>query len=362
MVPHRVCARDAGGYLRGDPATVEPLAAQVARWVDERPPASTFATGSRRFDGEWRFGTYVMAALGSGQRARVEEGEPRRLDLARMERCLDALLEPDVRAYDTEAWGEDALATLDGDHGHLAFLAYAGLPFALHAELAPSSPHAARAHAIATALARRFEASPNGIVETYPGEAYPPDMAVAAAAIALDARSRGANAPALLARGGARAVATVRSAIDPASGLLVQSVDVSSGRARDVPRASGTALASYAMLHADRALSASLWRALRTEQFRTLLGFGAMLEYGDASGRGDIDSGPVLLGLGVSATGFALAASRAHGDTEAFEALYATTHLFGAPFDEGGFRTYTTGGPLGDAILFAMTTAPKEGS
>ena len=31
----------------------------------------------------------------------------------------------------------------------------------------------------------------------------------------------------------------------------------------------------------------------------------------------------------------------------------------GAPFDESGTRTYTTGGPIGDAILLAMLTAPR---
>jgi hypothetical protein len=75
--------------------------------------------------------------------------------------------------------------------------------------------------------------------------------------------------------------------------------------------------------------------------------------------RSDIDSGPVILGFGVSATGFAVGASRANDDRDSFVALYATAHLFGAPFDESGSRTFTTGGPLGDAILFAMLTAPR---
>ena len=79
-------------------------------------------------------------------------------------------------------------------------------------------------------------------------------------------------------------------------------------------------------------------------------------------GAGDIDSGPVVLGFGVSASGFAIGASRAHGDRETFTGLYATAHLFGAPWDEDGSRTYATGGPIGDAILFAMLTAPRVGS
>ena len=47
-------------------------------------------------------------------------------------------------------------------------------------------------------------------------------------------------------------------------------------------------------------------------------------------------------------------------DADAFVALYATAHLFGAPFDEQSTRTFATGGPLGDAILFAMLTAPRS--
>jgi hypothetical protein len=81
--------------------------------------------------------------------------------------------------------------------------------------------------------------------------------------------------------------------------------------------------------------------------------------YDEHSGRADIDSGPVVFGFGVSATGFAIGASRANDDRDAFAALYATAHLFGAPFDEAGARTFATGGPLGDAILFAMLTAPR---
>lgn len=89
-----------------------------------------------------------------------------------------------------------------------------------------------------------------------------------------------------------------------------------------------------------------------------LAGFGAMREYPSGrSGNGDIDSGPVVLGASVSATGFALASSRLHGDRETFVGLYRTAHLFGLPVgDSAGFR-YVSGGPLGNAILLAMLTA-----
>lgn len=354
VVPHRVCAREAERVFAGEGEEVPRLANGVAAWVAERPAPGTFGTGSARFDGEWRFGTYAMAALGFGQRAAVTEGEARRAELTRMAASLEAMLEPDVRRFDTDAHGEDALGTLDRvgrGHGHLAFLAYAGLPLALEARLDPSSPRAPLARAVARTLAARFSADPRGIVETYPGEAYPVDMAMAVAAMAVSGREG---------EGPTRALARVRASVDPASGLLVQAVSVETGERRDAPRASGTALAAYALLYADRATSAALWGALRSEQLRTVVGFGAMLEYpAGARGAGDVDSGPVAFGLSVSATGFALAASRAHGDAEAFARLYATAHLFGAPWDEGAVRSYATGGPLGDAILFAMLTAPR---
>ena len=365
VVPHRVCAREADRVFAGEGDELGRLGAGVAAWVAARPPPSSFGTGSARFDGEWRFGTYAMAALGFGQRAAVMDGEARRESLARMGASLEAMLEPAVRSFDAEAHGEDALASLDRvghGHGHLAFLAYAGLPLAMEARLDPSSPRAPLAHAVARALATRIVADPHGIVETYPGEAYPVDMSMALAAIAEDARARGADALARQAL--ARGLARVRASVDPPSGLLVQAVSADTGERRDAPRASGSALAAYALLYADRELSAALWRALRAEQLHTVVGFGAMAEYpAGVRGAGDVDSGPVVAGLSVSATGFSLAASRAHGDAEAFARLYATAHLFGAPWDEGSVRTYATGGPLGDAILFAMLTAPRaEGS
>jgi hypothetical protein len=149
----------------------------------------------------------------------------------------------------------------------------------------------------------------------------------------------------------------------PSSGLLAQAVDARSGAPRDPGRGSGTALAAYFLAYADLTFSASLYRAVHRELFRTIVGFGVVLEHPssceDCAGRVDIDSGPVVAGFGVSATGFALGASRANDDGDTFRALYATAHLFGAPLEEGRTRTYVTGGPLGDAILFAMLTAPR---
>ena len=48
-----------------------------------------------------------------------------------------------------------------------------------------------------------------------------------------------------------------------------------------------------------------------------------------------------------------------YGDEDFFRRLFATAHIVGAPLDRGGRRQYVSGGALGNAILFAMLTAPK---
>jgi hypothetical protein len=361
-VPHRVCEREAALWFEGDLEKTESLAAGLARWTSSELVPASFATGSSRFDGEWLFATYVFAAMGFGQVA-LEHPETSATNLARMERCLDALLEPRVRVFNDTAWGSDALAKTRAapasaeDRGHGAYLGYAGLALALHRSLSPSSRFAEQEEAIISALARRIEASPTGFVETYPDEVYPVDNTAALAALAVHARATNqAPSPAL-----ARGLLAVRTkGIDPATGLLIQAVDVAAAAPRDAPRASGTALAAYFLSFVDEPTSQALFDALERGQFRTVLGFGGMIEYpAGHRGRADVDSGPVFLGFGVSASGFAIGASRAHGNRDTFTALYATAHLFGAPLDEDGVRTYATGGPIGDAILFAMLTAPR---
>lgn len=348
VVPHRLCERDAAAYFDGDPSVTLALASSVARWAETELSPESFATGSRRFDGEWRFGTYMMAAMGFGQVA-LEHPEERGASLARMERCLDAMLADDVAVFDREAWGgEGALA---GARGHAAYLGYAGLALGLHRALRPSSRFSGIGDRFVAALATRIEHSPTGFVETYPGEVYPVDNAAALGAIALHAKATGREAPPALAKG----LAALKRAIDRETGLLVQAVGVDDARPRDAARASGTALASYFLAYADVPTSRALWDAIERRQLRTVLGFGVVLE----GSSGDIDSGPVVFGFGVSATGFSIGASRIHGARDAFASLYATAHLFGAPFDEGGARTHATGGAIGDAILFAMTTAPR---
>jgi len=353
-VPARLASRPADEFFDGDLNAVRALARSTRTWLHRDPATLELGTGSPRFDGEWYLIVHMAAALGLAQTA-IEHPELRREHLPLVERALDRILLPRGRAHDREAWGEDAMASLEGDRGHLAFLGYANLALSMHRRLVRSSRFAEANDAITDGLARRFSANPDRLLESYPGETYPADNAVALASVALHDRD-GAGGRSALVR---RALGAMRRLhVDASSGFLFQRVDSRTGEPRDAARASGTAMAAFALGYSQPTEARRYWRALARHS-NDVLGFGGVREYGHAMGSGDVDSGGVLFGLGVSASGFALASARRFGDRARFRSYFASAWLVGLPRERGGALGFASGGPIGDTLLFALLTASR---
>lgn len=353
VLPRALVGRDADALFDGDAAAQDALARTVAAYVADDTLAGAFHTGSSRFDGEWALVTSQMAALGLSQ-VILGHRSLRARYLPPLRASVEHLLRPETFAFGTSAWGAPALDSLDQDHGH-AYLGYVALAIGALREVEPATPHADLHDRIVDALVRRLERSPAGVIETYPGEAYPCDLAAVVGAIGQHARLTGADHRALLSR-----MASVYRTrwTDPASRYLVQSVVPATGAWASPPRGSGTALSAYFLSFADPSLSRELGAAVARSGTRTLVGFGGVREYPTgAVGQGDIDSGPVVLGVSVSATGFALGPAMQLRDRERFHALYRTAALFGVPVSRGGGRAFVAGGPIGHSILLAMLTA-----
>jgi hypothetical protein len=358
FVPSGWCARHAAAWFDGNAERREELAGAVDSLVLQGTlSADQFHNAHDLFNGEWLFGSYFAAGVGFAQLA-LQHPEGREKNLERALRCADRLITPEVRAFDQSSWNEDPLDSLRGDNGHAAYLGYLNLVLSLIRAADPANRHADWNDRITAALTRRQAASSIGLLETYPHEVYPVDNAMVIGSIALHARATGAPTPAVVREW----VTTVRSRyLDASTGLLIQAVSAKDGRAIDEPRGSGTALAVLPIHYADPALAADLYRAMRKNLSRDLLGFGAMREYRPGVfGWGDIDSGPVVFGIGLSVSGFALAGARMHGDEKTFRRLFASAHLFGAPARQKGGTGYISGGSLGNAILLAMLTAPRS--
>jgi hypothetical protein len=355
FLPYWWCSRNADAWYRGESAIQETLARGVETWVEKGLARQDFHTGSSQFDGEWLFGSYLMAGFGFAQSA-LEHPRLRERHVRLLEVCITRLLTPEVRAFDGEMWRSDPIDSLDSPAHHAAFLGYFNLLLGLHRQLDPQSRFADLHDRITAALVRRLEASPIGLLESYPNETYPMDNCAVIASIAVHSRVTGTDRKAFL----ERCYRTLREkCIDPKSGLLIQAVYSRNGEPVDDPRGSGTTLGLYFLSFADRDLSAELYRAVRRELFDTVFGFGGVKEYpaGLRGTIGDIDSGPVVFGYGLSPTGFLISGARLHGDRDAFKRLFATAYACGAPYSHDGKLNFVTGASLGDAILFAMLTA-----
>lgn len=358
-VPRHLVGGDADRWYRGDPTLQQGLAAELIAFEardDARRGPSSPAQG--RFEGEWALVTHQMIALGLGQLC-LAHPEWKPLYTKVITSAAQKSFLPVMRDFGTRAWrGEDALASLSSSHGH-AYLAYPALAIGMARLLDPSfDPALAAQHdALIAAYERRLLASPTGLIETYPNEAYPTDVAAVAAAIAMHGRATGKDHTRVIAHWALK-VKTVH--IDPASGLVIQRMGAADARPHDAPRGSGTGLAAYFAGFADRRVAALLTEGLLRHE-STLLGFGAVREYATGHhGLGDVDSGPVVLGVSVAATGFALAPARAFGHQDAFTRIYRTTDLFGVSVSGGGGARFATGGPIGNALLLALLTSGPE--
>jgi hypothetical protein len=354
-VPIRLCSCHARDYYVGSVVAQQELANSAAEWLSQDADELAFHTGSARFDGEWYLIIHMAAVLGFVQTAKEHsEVRPKHAPLAA--RAVERLMLPKGRSHDQAAWGEDPLTSLGGPHGHLAFLAYANQALSVHRLLEPNSLFREQNALITEALARRFEANPQPLLESYPDETYPADNAVALASILVFDLATGQNHKPQL----RRAMQELRTvATEPSSGLLFQRINSQRRSPEDAPRASGTAMAAFALGYADLELARPFWTAV-ARQSTTYFGFGGIREYSPGTvGTGDVDSGPVVLGMSVSASGFALASARRFGDFERFRSLFSGAWLFGLPTSNGGTRHFAAGGPLGDVLLFALLTASK---
>jgi len=354
IVPRQLCGQPAQPLFDGELDAQDALAREVARALAAEPDRQFYRSGSLRFDGQSAIAIYQMAILGMGQIIR-EHPERRDEYLPAMRAAAAKLTDPRTLPTATRAWGHNGLVALPPGEGH-AYLGYINLALGMLRAVDPATPYAALNDRLTAALAERLDRSPTGLIETYPGETWPPDVAAVAGSIGLHAAVTGVDRRALLARWAERFTACAVHR----SGYLVQRVKTGSCKPVDAPRGSGTAIASYFITFVDPGLSRRLYEALRDEGRVCALGFCGIREYARGfRGKGDGNAGPMAMGVSVGATGFALGAARAHGDGDLYRELYRSAHLAGVPVGGGGRTKFAAGGTLGNALLLAMLTANR---
>ncbi len=208
------------------------------------------------------------------------------------------------------------------------------------------------------AMIERMKQSPVLSAESYPDECWTFCNTVALAAVKASDVLDGGNHGAFL-----RAwVETAKGKlVDPGTGLLVSSYTLD-GRTRDGPEGSSLWMAAHMLRAVDPAFGADQYRRARAELGRTVLGFGYAREWpASAPGTVDVDSGPIVPGLDVSAglSGLAFVAASSYGDRGYLGALGATLELAAFPAEKGGRLRYCASNQVGDAVvLYALTIGP----
>jgi hypothetical protein len=144
---------------------------------------------------------------------------------------------------------------------------------------------------------------------------------------------------------------------DPATGLMISALNPDEKTAA-VPRGCALGWSILFLTHLDPQFAAAEYQRFRAAMFVDYGPVGGFREYpAGREGPADMDSGPILFGVGVAATGFGLGAARLMGDEPAFRRMMTMGNLAGFPAWWRGRRWYRTAGPIGNAIMLCCLTA-----
>jgi hypothetical protein len=208
------------------------------------------------------------------------------------------------------------------------------------------------------AMVAYMEESPVLSGESYPDEAWMLCNTVALAAIRIADALDGTDHADFLRRWVETAKAHL---VDPETGLLISSFHFD-GRPKDGPEGSTIWMAAHCLQLIDAEFAQDQYRRAKRELARNVLGFGYAVEWpASRVGPMDVDSGPIVPVLGISAgsSGMAFIGASAFGDREYLAALLTSLNFGGFPIEQDGRLRYAASNQVGDAVLlYALVQGP----
>jgi len=196
----------------------------------------------------------------------------------------------------------------------------------------------------------RMEESPVLSAESYPNECWTFCNAVALADTVVWDRLEGEDHSEFRKRW----IETVKKKlVHPDTGLLV-SMYGTGGPFFDGPEGSTLRMLLPCLSIVDPQFARAQYTIARRELRRTLLGFGYAREWPESwQGGEDVDSGPVIPGLGASAgsSGLAFLGAATFGDREYLGELLASQQLGGFPVERDGRLRFCASNQVGDAVI-----------
>jgi len=207
-------------------------------------------------------------------------------------------------------------------------------------------------------ITRAMRASPSLSGESYPDECWTFCNTTALAALTASDRVLDEDHSDLARDWVAYAKAHL---VEPKTGLLVSSYRYD-GKVLDGPEGSSIWMSAHNMLLFDAPFAREQYAKARASLGASILGFGYAREWPrEAQGHADVDSGPIIPGLEISAgsSGLAFVGAAAFGDTRWLRQLRTTLEFAGFPERRGTELRFNASNEVGDAVLlYALTYGP----
>lgn len=205
-------------------------------------------------------------------------------------------------------------------------------------------------------IAQAFANAGTPFLQAYQGQAWPVDSTVAIASLRLHDKLFDAKHTAVIDRW----LEQAKTRLDPSTGLLPHQVSSADGSMKTGTRATSQTVILRFLPEIDPAFAQRQYALYRDRFVAHPGGFGpAVREYPTGvDGSGDVDSGPLVAGISLSATVVAVGAARVNGDQALAAAIGSAGELLGLPIDLPWSKRYALGlMPIGDAFVVWSSTA-----
>lgn len=206
------------------------------------------------------------------------------------------------------------------------------------------------------ALGAAFDGSESPYLAAYPGQAWPVDSTVAVASLRL----HDTLLPARFTGTVERWLDGVRQRLDPRTRLLPHRVSPDTGDPLEVARGTSQSIIQRFLVDIDPVFAREQYLLFRDRYVVSPLGLGPTTrEYPEGmDGPADVDSGPLPLGVSLSATVVTIGAAQVQGDAPLAEGMASYGELLGVPVSTPWAKRYAFGLiPIGDAFLAWSKTA-----
>lgn len=206
-------------------------------------------------------------------------------------------------------------------------------------------------------MADAIEASPHGLVDSFPRFCWPADTLAALRCLRLHDEMFGTE----YSSAGEKWKNWASGLLASASSVFPLRVDSQTGEAVATGRGSSQAVCLIALRDVDEELFRQQYQRLRSRFGNSFLGLRTWREFpGGEEPRNDIDTGPVIHGHSVLATLIGMITAKLAGDDEGFCGTIALIEAVGQPSTDNGMRRYLGGRVLvlDFLVAYALSARP----